>query len=449
MRRLSARTVVIVPWLLLTIALFAARTLSWLPAAVLALASLVLGFVVADRFATSLRSIRNDLRAGRGNFDQPLPIKELHEIAAAAATVNRELSGRATVVTTTEQQLSAVLDSITEGILQVSPTTRFVRANSAARAMLNLPVGVEGQTAAALIRHPDLRLCIERAATGVSFEPVEITLDDRHLLVTSRPFRSFETSPHTAGAVIAIVDLTEFRRLESVRRDFVANVSHELKTPLTSIRGYAETLLSDDVPRDIQQQFLEVIRKNAERIQRIVDDLLDLSRLQSGGWQPELQEVNLAELAEDVWATCEAAQRKSINFSVVAKSQRDVLADPGGLRQILSNLFDNAIRYTPAGGKVTVHISDHPHVSNGGGDADWLDMSVTDNGTGIPRDSLHRIFERFYRVNPARSRGDGGTGLGLAIVKHLAERMSGEVSAESELGKGTTIRVTLPAAPAL
>jgi two-component system, OmpR family, phosphate regulon sensor histidine kinase PhoR len=447
MRRLSARTVLVVPWLLLAVSFFSVSIIGWIPAAAFALLALVLVIAGASEITKSLRSVRNDLRAGTADFENKFLIKELHDIAAAAATVNRELSGRASLATNTEQQLNAVLDSITEGILQVTAATRFVRANQAARAMLNLPRGIEGQTAKALIRHPDLRLCIERAATGASFEPIEITLDDRHLLVSPRPFRSSSLSNQTSGAVIAIVDFTEYRRLESVRRDFVANVSHELKTPLTSIRGYAETLISDDLRREVQLQFLEVVRKNADRIQRIVDDLLDLSRLQSGGWQPELQEVDPVALAEEVWTTCEDAQRKNITFSVETRCDRDVLADPGGLRQILSNLFDNAIRYTPAGGHVTVVIT--PHRENGNSaDPEFLDMEVIDNGTGIPRESLPRIFERFYRVDPARSRADGGTGLGLSIVKHLAESMSGDVAAESELGKGTTIRVTLPAAPA-
>lgn len=240
---------------------------------------------------------------------------------------------------------------------------------------------------------------------------------------------------------MTIVELTELRRLESVRRDFVANVSHELKTPLTSIRGYTETLLSDEVPREVQIQFLEVVRKNATRIQRIVDELLDLSRLQSGGWQPDIREVDAKEIAADAWTACsEGAEKKGISFSITGPPAR-LLADPGGLRQVLSNLFDNALRYTPDAGEIRVGIRSVRHHGR-----DAIELEIRDNGVGIPGEALPRIFERFFRVDPARSRDQGGTGLGLSIVKHLVDRMDGDVVAESELGKGTSIRIRLPAA---
>jgi signal transduction histidine kinase len=245
---------------------------------------------------------------------------------------------------------------------------------------------------------------------------------------------------------VAVLDYTDIRRLEAVRRDFVGNVSHELKTPLTSIRGYAETLLNDDMPPELREQFLEVIYKNTVRLQHIVDDLLDLTRLQSGGWTPNIRVVDAAELAEDVWSGCSAAAKKNISFDIASKGTTRVAADPEGLRQVLSNLFDNAIRYTPEGGNVSIRIV--PFANGNGaspGQHKQVEVQVRDTGVGIARESLPRIFERFYRADPARSRADGGTGLGLSIVKHLVERMDGEVSAESELGKGTTIRVRLPA----
>lgn len=428
MRRLSAQIIIAVPWIVATVLTIVAARASWGWAILAFSVSVIMAAISANYVARTFRAFNAELRATAGRAS--------------------ELGARAQLVGFTEQQLLAIIESITEGILQVSATARFVHVNPAACEMLNLPPNAKGQSAAALIRNSDLRAFIERAATGQSFEPAEITFEDRHLLVSARPFRLDAEASESSGAVIAIVDLTEFRRLESVRRDFVANVSHELKTPLTSIRGYTETLLNDDVPSDLQKQFLAVVDKNAERIQRIVDDLLDLSRLQSGGWRPELQEVDPASLAKDVWASCEDAHKKRIELSVTGDADRDVLADPGGLRQIFSNLFDNAIRYTPEGGKVTVTIA-HRAGHNGHRDdelTDFVDVEVKDNGAGIPRESLPRIFERFYRVDPARSRGEGGTGLGLSIVKHLAERMSGEVSAESELGKGTTIRIRLPAA---
>jgi signal transduction histidine kinase len=224
-------------------------------------------------------------------------------------------------------------------------------------------------------------------------------------------------------------------------------VSHELKTPLTSIRGYVETLLSDDLPAEMQRQFLDVVHANAERLHRIVEDLLDLSRLESGGWRPEIRHVDPLAIARDAWlGAAPAAHAKSLTFNAVGDSI-SALADPAGLRQVLVNLYDNAIRHTPAGGAVTVRVR---RGAGAYGDAaqrtEWAVIEVQDSGTGIPGDALGRVFERFYRVDPARSRAEGGTGLGLSIVKHLVERMGGDVAAESELGKGTLVRVRLPLA---
>jgi two-component system phosphate regulon sensor histidine kinase PhoR len=259
-----------------------------------------------------------------------------------------------------------------------------------------------------------------------------------------------------------VVDLTEIRRLEGVRRDFVANVSHELKTPLTSIRGYAETLRMDPgLPLETQRQFLDIIQRNADRLHRIVDELLNLAQLESGAWRPDLQPVSAIAVVEEAWADfADAAVRESISLAVEGR-ELSVLADPGALRQVFANLLENAVRHTPDGGRITVRArraveagvnaaaadSLPPATSAPApGDPSWLELEVADTGTGIPRDHLGRVFERFYRVDPARSRAAGGTGLGLAIVKHLVESMGGQVSAASELGKGTTIRIRLPAA---
>lgn len=418
MRRVSARFVIILSWLLALVLIAVAARWSATAAAVSALAAFALMFLLANAVDERMRVATREIRA---------LTTAAHDKATAASSAQLA-----------EQRMLAVVEAVTEGLLQVNVAGRLVHINPAGRELLNLPPHVDGQSVSGLIRHPELRLCIERAAKGESYDPVEVVLEERHLLVSSRPLRSDQTNDVT-GAVIAVVDLTEFRRLESVRRDFVANVSHELKTPLTSIRGYAETLLTDDLADEMRRQFLEVIFKNTGRIQRIVDDLLDLSRLQSGGWEPELQEVDPASLAEDVWAGCEAGHRKHLNFEIGAPPQIAVIADPGGLRQVLSNVFENAIRYTPAGGRVALQIRP-------ANEAHYVELVVTDNGAGIPREALPRIFERFYRVDPARSRQEGGTGLGLSIVKHLVERMAGAVVAESELGKGTTIRITLPAA---
>jgi len=233
-------------------------------------------------------------------------------------------------------------------------------------------------------------------------------------------------------------DVTDLRRLETVRRDFVANVSHELKTPLTSIAGYAETLTAEVGTGTQSERFAQTILSNARRMQRLVDDLLDLSRIESGGWQPTPESVDIATVARETWAPfADRACDRRIDFSVtVASSDGAALAaDADALRQILTNLFDNALRYTAPGGRITVAA---------GPTAGGTLLTVSDNGSGITGQHLPRVFERFYRADPARCRDQGGTGLGLAIVKHLVEAHGGWVDAQSAPGQGTTIRMVFP-----
>jgi signal transduction histidine kinase len=203
------------------------------------------------------------------------------------------------------------------------------------------------------------------------------------------------------------------------------------------MRGFAETLIEDDPPADLQRDFLSSIRSNTLRLQHLVDDLLDLSRLESGGWVAKVETVELEPLVHDLWATFELkAAEKHLQFSSTGNAR--VLADPQGVTQILGNLIDNAIQHTPEGGAIAVEIAE---------EGPGVVVTVRDNGIGIPTSALPRIFERFFRVDPARSRAGGGTGLGLAIVRHLVEAMDGSVWAESELGVGTAIMFRLPGAP--
>jgi two-component system phosphate regulon sensor histidine kinase PhoR len=221
----------------------------------------------------------------------------------------------------------------------------------------------------------------------------------------------------------------------------VANVSHELKTPLTSISGYAETLLGDPADPETTQRFLGTILSNASRMQRLVDDLLDLSRIEAGRWQPTLTAVDLAAVARESW-TALGVRAETHHVELVldlAPHAAVIQADADAVRQILTNLMDNSLRYTPAGGRITC-LSRRV--------ADGVALSIRDNGVGITRDHLPRIFERFYRADASRSREEGGTGLGLAIVKHLVEAHGGRVHAESERGSGTTVTCVFPDAAA-
>ncbi|HSJ25562.1 MAG TPA: ATP-binding protein [Longimicrobiales bacterium] len=412
--------------------------------------------LLAQFLAVRLTALRVSVLA-RARGDSSAFASHLTELAAIDQAVERlamRIVANEAAAERGGAELGTLLDAISEAILQVDGDGRIVRANPEARRLLRLDRGTIGQPVTTRLRHAELRLLLGQAIRGEVVDSREITLDDRRLLVSARPL----PAPHGTrpGAVVAFVDLTQIRRLESVRRDFVANVSHELKTPLTSIRGYAETLLNDDLPPELQRQFLEVVHRNADRLHHIVEDLLDLSRLESGGWRPELQRVDAVALVQDVWSGCaDRAAARRISFGAPAGATF-VRADPGGLRQILVNLLENALRYTPDDGRIEVRMLPPPDNGRPTGDPasagvtghadDLVLIEVRDNGAGIPSDALPRIFERFYRVDPARSRAEGGTGLGLSIVRHLAESMGGDVAAESDLGRGTTIRVRLPAA---
>jgi two-component system, OmpR family, phosphate regulon sensor histidine kinase PhoR len=247
------------------------------------------------------------------------------------------------------------------------------------------------------------------------------------VLVSARPLAD-------GGTLLVLNDVSELRLLETIRRDFVANVSHELKTPLTAIAGYAETLAAEALDSQAVG-FAQTIVDNARRMQRLVDDLLDLSRIESGGWRPEPRMLGVDAAAREAWRPfAERASGRTIELETATDSAT-VNSDPEALRQIFTNLFDNALRHTPEGGRIRVTAER---------EGDETVVRVSDTGSGIPSDHLPRIFERFYRVDPSRSRQEGGTGLGLAIVKHLVEAHGGRVEADSELGRGTTIRLYFP-----
>lgn len=362
------------------------------------------------------------------------PLREFRSLAQAIREANTETSARFAVLERESGELSRLLEAVGEGILQLDTAGRIVRSNPAAERMLALPPDATGAHFEMSVRQNQLRRVLAGAVAGGDPGPRELALDDLHALVMVEPLDA-----DGGGSLVRLVDFTEMERVESIRRDFVANASHELKTPLTSIRGYAETLAQSDPPPEVRREFIQTIRRNADRLQRIVDDLLDLSRLESGRWEPDLQAVPVEVVARESWEPFRAdARERGVGFSVDS-GDLTVRADPGALRQILTNLFDNALRHTPSGGQIALTAASVEHPSR-------IDVEVRDTGSGIPGDAVPRIFERFYRVDPARSRSEGGTGLGLAIVKHLTEMMGGDVEAESRLGHGTAIRILLPRA---
>lgn len=389
------------------------------------------GRAIEDRFRTTLTDLTGRVRsmsqgefAGRPSRSEYPP--DLGEMAGALHDLAEQLEDRFTELGGERDEMQALIDSIAEGVIALTDDARVLRMNPAAAALLDIPQPPLFAPIGTLVRSPDLRDHLEESVI-MPLPSKEFKLGERNLLVSSHIMAE-------GGAVVTLLDVTELRRVEQVRRDFVANASHELKTPLTAMRGFAETLLEGEPPPGIREEFLESIRDNTLRLQHLVDDLLDLSRLESGSWKAIEEEVDLAESARSAWEELgEDRRHEDVRFAV--KGDGVALADSQALHQIFRNLFDNALRYTSEGGHIEVLIEP---------EGPFVRTAVVDSGSGIPSSALPRIFERFYRVDAARDRAAGGTGLGLAIVRHLVQSMGGRVGAESQLGKGTTIHFTLP-----
>ena len=360
--------------------------------------------------------------AGRG---------EIGDLGTAVHRLAEEFAARISALEAEDTLLVALIDSLNEGVIAVNAKRQVVRINASGRELLSVkddaPFPVDR-----LPRDRPLHVAIQDTLRGESTDMSELDIGGRLVSLTARPLAG-------GGAVIAFCDLTPVRRLETVRRDFVANVSHELKTPLTIIGGFAETLAVDDPPPARRKEFAEMIRSNAQRMQRLVDDLLDLSRIESGGWVPNPTATDVRAIASEITEQLRSsADSKGISFGIaVDEAASTVHADRTALRQILANLLENAVRHTE-GGPVSIRTKR---------DSGGVTVEVADTGPGIPAEHLPRVFERFYRVDTGRARSSGGTGLGLAIVKHLVEAHGGHVRAESAVGRGTTIRVFFPDRP--
>ena len=401
-------------------------------AAVALLLALVLVWLFSRAVArpvVELRDVTQALAAGdlarRPSLAAP---GEVGDLASAVYRLAEQLSSRIEALEAEEGRLIALTESLNEGVIAIDGRQQVETVNERARHLLGLKDAIPFPVSN-LPRDRSLREALSTALAGHAVDAHEVQVGGRELALTARPLPA-------GGAVVAVFDLTPVRRVETVRRDFVANASHELRTPLTVISGFAETLLDDSLAPEQRRQFAETLLANTQRMQRIIDDLLDLSRIESGGWKPNPVNADVAAIATEALA---AVGQMRGNTSVelrqeIADDATRAWVDPTALRQVLTNLVDNAVRHTSRGA-VTVFSRRYP-----GGVA----VGVKDTGIGIPPDHLGRIFERFYRVDAGRSRAEGGTGLGLAIVKHLVEGHGGRVRAESSVGHGTTIWAEFP-----
>ena len=375
-------------------------------------------------------SAARDIAAGAPPRFPRSGVPDIDSLVQALRQMHQQLVDRFEELRREQAETAALVESMVEGVIAADERGRIITANPAARRLLGYQTGDPLPGLPELFRVKAAREVVDAVLAGHPVQDRELEMDGGVFLMNARPLPS-------GGAVLVIHDLTDTRRLETMRRDFVANVSHELKTPLTSISGYAETLLSDSPDPETTRRFLSTILGNARRMQRLVDNLLDLARIESGHWQPEYETVDLGSAATAAWSALgDRRTAQSLEFTLdIGAGARTVTADNDAIGQVLTNLFDNAVRYTPDGGKVV--FRSRP-------DRGGVAISVSDTGSGIVREHLPRIFERFYRSDPSRSRDEGGTGLGLAIVKHLVEAHGGRVSAESSRGVGTTITCWFP-----
>jgi two-component system, OmpR family, phosphate regulon sensor histidine kinase PhoR len=399
-------------------------------------------------FAARVERLKKfSLRVAEGDF-RPLPAEgprdeladlatALNETAAWMDSTIRSLSGE-------RNRSSAILRSMVEGVAVIDARERLVFCNRAFSEIWNLDsLSVEGRPVIEMVRNSDLLGLIRGALRGEEGLRTDIAMgivQQRNFSVTATPVQALEgalAGDKPSGAVLVLHDVTELRRLERVRHDFVANVSHEFKTPLTAIQGFAETLLSGALedPRN-NRRFLEIIRDHAARLAVLTDDLLKLARIEAGKLEVQFGPVQLADVIERCAETSQLkANRKRITLEIeVPANLPAVRGDPSLLRDVVQNLLDNAIQYTPETGRVRVSVAAGPREAV---------VTVDDTGIGIPLADQERIFERFYRVDAARSREAGGTGLGLSIAKHIVEAHGGRLWVESEVGHGSKFSFSL------
>lgn len=411
-----------------------------------ALLATIICLLIVRRINAPLQDLK--LGAGRfakGDLSYRMPIPPTEEIAALAKAMNRmaeQLDERIHTITQQQQELEAVFSGMVEAVLVLDNEKRVQRLNLTAEKLLKVETStIENRFIAEICRNSELIQFVERTMDSENSVEEEITFldddDDRNLSAYGAPL--LNATGERTGALLVLHDITRMTRLEKVRKDFVANVSHELKTPITSIKGFVETLLDETREEEKHtRHFLNIILNHAERLDAIINDLLSLSRIEqsSGHRTSPLEDAGILEIIETAIQVCSmAANTGKIPVDIDCEDTLTARVYPLLLEQALINLIDNAVKYSEPGERVTVRAVK---------DSNTLHLEVNDKGCGIPREDLPRIFERFYRVDKARSRKLGGTGLGLAIVKHIAQVHSGEVKVESSLGKGSTFSIQLP-----
>ncbi len=358
---------------------------------------------------------------------------EINDLVNAFDTINNELKENLNEATRQKLQMETILLNMTDGILAFNIEGKIIHINPAAKTFLNLS---KEQTFEEIFNKYGVDINLEKIIYLENWTSSEqkIIVEDRTINLFFAPFKNENDRP--AGVIVVIQDITEHVKLDTMRKRFVADVSHELKTPITSIMGYADTLLESEVDEETTKKFLERISAEATRMSRLVSDLLTLSRYDTSKVKTEKVEFDLGELVKYTYDGLEIERKKKsqIGECFVTADVPFVFADRNGIERVVLNILTNAIKYTPEGGTIKVYVGfvkNTPYIK------------IIDTGIGIPKEDLDKIFERFYRVDKARTREMGGTGLGLSIAKEILDQNDGKIEIKSEPGKGTEVVVTL------
>lgn len=409
------------------------------------LATVFLGFALARTITQPIQEVTRQAAAiAGGEFGEPVAVHSRDEIGKLAAGFNylrerlqqtlQEISGQ-------KEKVEAILANLNDGVLALDPAGRIVHLNPAARSLLRLPAGGAdplGRLWSEALPQLGLEKELEQAQAGTA---ATVRLDSeatggRILKVHLAPFQG---GTPQAGVVLTLQDITEQEQLESLRREFVANVSHELRTPLTTIKSYVETLLDneDNLEPAVGRRFLAVVSAEVDRMTRLVRDLLQLAQLDAGRVRWDKRPLDLAQVVAEVAERFRMpAERGGLTLAVTAaEGLPPVIADRDRVEQVLANLIGNALKFTPPGGRIELRLAR---------EGEMVRTAVVDTGVGIPLEDQPRIFERFYRVDKARSRALGGTGLGLSIARQIVEAHGGEITLTSVPGQGTEVAFTLP-----
>lgn len=401
------------------------------------LITIVLGFILARTITEPIKEITNKAEAlANGDFDQVIKVRADDEIGRLANMFNY-LTGRLRrtldEIAREKSKAEGILMNMSDGVIAASKDGTIQVINGAARSMLSgYPVS-EGDNAFDMIK--------ELTGQTMAFE--DLSVNNKMVFKTSNGvfnahFAQFKGDrDETEGFVVVIHDITEQQKLDSMRKQFVADVSHELRTPLTTIKSYVETLMSDDIDDNARNRFLQVVNKEVDRMVRLVKDLLLLSNLDSNKYAMKKETIDLKKMLTDVVSNMRllAYNKSQQLYTKFCEEDITVEGDADKLEQVFINVINNSIKYTPNNGKIEISAALV---------GDKAIVTITDNGIGIPREDIEKVFERFYRVDKARSRELGGTGLGLSICKEIVSAHKGTIEIESELNRGTSVRICLP-----